>query len=876
MENNSKPVKKTMRNLVVFLVILAMVISSIGFIYGNMHQEDNLIPFGAGTTLVPTGVNNTLNITFSDVTYSTVAPAMEFERGSYDGNAIWTTNANVNTTNATYLVMQQKTSTAGLAQVEYNLTSFTGRTYFFMETKIAGNFSTGSGMSIVLSDKSVSNYLSSAAKPSTIGQIVINIAGSSTGTGTLTATANTTGTATNATTNPTGTTFKSGSPAMPSLTSLQFYDLSVYAYNDSGKTAVTVALIDPTDGAVIGEVYNTDLANVNYTKLNYTAFQFDSTSALSAMVLDWGYFVFHGTSALATSDVANSVDPFVAGASNNVIMNNVAPFDPASVTNQTYKQAPNATYIHTNTVAGVNDFNNQTVLSNQTASYTSAGVNTTYATFGNVSGKLNYNATGINMVSNLSINQENTSSFTGDIHIATFNSTGINTAINNFLKNYTANLATVNTGIAYTWKNMSIISYMVSNVQTITNLSAQDASTVRDYFDNAMASVLADTNLSLVDQNTSAIIAGAFAGDFYFDGMALVPEIYHNGEIANPQTQQVYANLSDAGFASGAYISGGAVIVPQYTIVGWDAGSPIFASAGFSLGSIFGSLTSAGQAVANYMSSGVKDVSNAIGKTASTVISDAKSGANDIIKPISHDISYALPPKTISNDINQFKSDISTVASKVAPVIGTVSNDVQKDVSGAIGPISGSVKDLSSSLASVKNSLVTAVASGASGLKSNIFTLGTDIKNGTQGIINTLGNKIDSSDAVLSSMFTAIKSLPGQITSGLTSVATKLKTSLLSSIDTVGSTVVKSAGSIESSVTNAFGQVGKDVVGVTGKISSGAKTAFSFITSFGAKLGYVLEIVGITIFVVVVIALVIFFYMKYSPGGIVAGEAKHI
>lgn len=834
------------RKVLVGLLLVVVIISGLTLAF-NSHAQSKLIPI-SGATIIPTGVNNTLNITFSDVTYSTVAPAFEFNRGNYNVNATWinTGVAKVNVTNATYLVMQSTSSTATLAQVQYELASYNKKaSYFFMETKIAANLTGLTGINLVLSQNGTSSYLASAKGTGVAtGTVVINIPS----TGALSASVNESSTATASLTS-SGTT---------TIGALQMYDLSVYVYKDTSTTDnITVGLINPTNGVVMGTLTSTGVSGLNFSKLNYTAFQFEGQSG-SALILDWAYFVFSGSS---SAGVSPSVMPAVSGATSNVVMNSfstVAPFDPSAITNTSYKQAPNATYIHTNTAAGDQDFNlSGSVLSNETAAQLSVGAYnvTSQATFG--VGK-NTSASSTAMVANLTINKENTNSFTADIHISTFNSVGIQTALMNFLKNYTANLATVNTGIAYSYKNMTIISYMISDIQTVTNLSASDASAVRNYFDNAFPSLLAANNLSLVDTNTTAIVAGAFAGDFYDDGMAIVPVIQGN-TIINPITDQKYANLSDAGFAAGTYISGGAVIVPQATFIGWDAGTPIFAS-GFSFGSIVGSLTSAGSSVEHYLGNGVSSVVH------NTIGAVSHAATNYIVKPITSTTSQTST--AISNEISNFKKGISSLTSSIVPTLGTITNNIENNVKGAIGPVSGAISDLSSSLASAKNGIVTAIAAGASGVKSDIYSLGTQIKSGTQGIINTLGNKISATDGVLSSMFTAIKTLPGTIGSGISSVASSLKTSALNAINTVGNTITGTVSSGYKEVTNAFGSVSSKITGALGTVSNGLHSVFSFVTAFGAKLGYVLEIIGITIAVIVIVGIILYFGVLNRKKGV--------
>ena len=586
----------------------------------------------------------------------------------------------------------------------------------------------------------------------------------------------------------------------------------------------------------------------------------------SALILDWGYNVFSGTSALATSD---GISPFIASSASNVI----APFDPSATSNTSYKQAPNATAIHTNTKVGASDFNvTGSSLSNSTQSLLSSDVNTTYAVYGNGN---NTTASGMNAISSITSNPENTTAITADIHVSIFSASGINTAIMNFLKSYTAMRASGN-GITYSANNMTIISYTIENIQVDQILTSAQASAVRNAFDNEIPALLKENNLGLVDNKTSTIIAGADAGFFYYDGGALAPTILANGEIQNPVTGQTFKNLSDAGFASGAYISGGAIVVPQLTLVGWDSGSPVFAySAGFSFGSIFGGLTSAGKSVSDFLSSGLSDIGNAVTSTSSTAVKDLsssiKSGSNDVIEPIK--TAVASTTKTVDNNINNFKNETSALSNSIMSEAGLVSGDIQKNISGALGPISGAVKDLSSSLSSAQNALVTAVASGATGLKTDIYGIGTQIDNSTRGIINTLGAKISDANAVMSSMFTAIKSIPSAVESGLSSVLSVAHNDTMNALDTIGTTV---SSSLHKAYTDSFGTLSNDIVGLSGQISKDAKGAFSAIDSFGAKLGYVLEIVGITIAVVaiVIIALVLYFKVFTGGAGKVAGETK--
>ena len=122
------------------------------------------------------------------------------------------------------------------------------------------------------------------------------------------------------------------------MSALQFYDLSVYAHDNATAkgTDIVVALINPANGSVItsASISNLAITGFNYTKLSDSAFQFEGDSG-SALVLDWGYFVFAGTSGSTVStSVTPSVMPYVTGATSNV-QNNFAPFVMAPLTSLT-------------------------------------------------------------------------------------------------------------------------------------------------------------------------------------------------------------------------------------------------------------------------------------------------------------------------------------------------------------------------------------------------------------------------------------------------------------------------------------------------------------------------------------------------------------
>ena len=422
------------------------------------------------------------------------------------------------------------------------------------------------------------------------------------------------------------------------------------------------------------------------------------------------------------------------------------------------------------------------------------GLNTTYAFKNFNAGNQSMNSTA--GFATIAQNKLNTGVINANIHISTWNSTGINTAITNFLKNYSAVKATINTGILTNYTSITILGYSVGKISLNTNLTT-NAAPVRNYMDNGIAAALKLYNLSLVDQNTSSIVAGAFAGDFYYSGMAVVPLI-QNGMIVNPMTGQVFSNLQDAGFAAGSYISGGAVIVPQVQIVGWDFGTPIFASGSF-LGSLTGSLTAAGQSVQNYFANGQSVISNEIGHVATTA-------HQYIVQPIRSASNIAS--SAISNEYKGFTTAIGNLSNTVMPLVGAIPADISNDISSGLGPIAGSLSNIKDSLGSMSSSITTAVAAGYSGLKQNVLTLGNYTTNALGSIKNTLGTAVAQDQAVLSSMYTSISNIPGQLSSSLASISSKIANSTSQSIYALlNSAGVFTAKNGSVSIGSVFGQM---------------------------------------------------------------------
>jgi len=843
---DKKPEKSKRKLAYTLLVTVIMVIAALTIAFGSSHAENKLVAIGTAGTLIPTGVSNTLNVTFSDMNYITQTPQLKVLNGQYSG-ATYVKGTGGNFVNDSYLVMNSTGSAVAstlAGSLYYNYSKDKGTpAYQFTESRLAYN---GTGTEYYgLSEKSLS------AVP-TLGSTT---AGSHANfIGAFTEIANGVPSIVYALSTADGGTNGTIAFSTVTLSSLNFYLFSIYVTN----TTISAGIYNTANGSLLASASLGSLSasplvqNLNITELQYV--EPATLNAQAGFILDWMYVATHNTfanSPLISPGIA-TYSPMITGSSSD--FNSLEPFDPNSTANTTFNQAPNATSIHVNTNVGGSDFASVIASSNTT---------TTHALLLNTSQAV----TSFTKIHNLTstqgfqtfatLNQTNTV-INANIHVAVWNSSGINNAIISFLKNYSA----IKAGVPY--NQVTIMGFTIGSMQLVTNLSAADATAVRDYMDNSIASLMSSNNVSLVDTNTTTIVAGAFAGDFYWEGMAVVPEV-HNGMITNPFTGLTFANLTDAGFATGAYISGGVVVVPQWKILSFSGGVPIFASEGFSFGSLFSSLTSGGSAVAHFLSNGATSIANGIGKVVST-------GTNYVAKTID---GIGKVVSTGTTDLKTFTNDVSQAANSVVPTLGAISGDVSKEISGALGPIAGSVSKISDTLGSIGQGIVTSVAAGYSGLKTNIMKLGNSTSNALSDIQNTLGKSISQSSAVLSEMYTAMSNIPNVIKTDVQSLSTGIHNSL----NTVISSIMNTAGTFYSKVTgglnateSVFGKITNGIAGGINSIKTGLGNTWSMITSFGAKLGYVLEIVGITIAVVVVVGIVLYLVVFRRPSIGVPGE----
>ena len=864
--------RKGLKKIMTVMILVVVIASTLTIAFGASHQTQKLIAVGTAGTLIPNDVNTTLNVTLSDMNYITQPPQFAVYQGNYNvGNYTYLKATGAEFTNDTYLIFNDTAAIAAStvgnytylksSGINYNVSKDKGTSsYFFTEARLAFNGTTP----VSTYGVSIPAVSTTSVGTTTFGQAYFTFTSGTGGAVTPTFTVNDS---------------KTSAALIPSiadkngfsgtLNALNFYLFSIYATKDY----VNATIFNTANGTVLATFSQAITDKTLYQDLNNTFLQYGNTAASStqsSLIFDWMYVATHNTYSSATAAVSpaietNGISPMVSGSAAFVNTgNSMTPFDPSSNTNTTYNQAPNVSAVHENTNIGGSDFSS--VLASNNTTVTHAILLNTSSAVTNFTKNQSLNST--QGFQTFATDKQTNSVINANIHVSVWNSSGIKDAIISFLKNYSAIKATIDTGINTNYSGITIMGYAIGSIQLSTNLSKGDASAVRNYMDNNIAGLLKTNNLSLIDQNTSSIVAGAFAGDFYDNGMAIVPVI-SGGMIINPITGQEYATPEAAGFAAGAFVSGGTVIVPQVSIVGFSGGIPVYAASGFSFGGLFSSISSAGQSVENYLSGGASSISNAIGKL-------GKMGADYVVKPITSTASNAKTAATTS--LTNFDNQVSSLSNSIMPAIGAIPGNVQHSVSNALGPIAGSVSKISDQLGSFKQGLITSVASGYSGLKTSVLSLGNSTTSAIASLKNTVNSEVAQSQAVLSKMYTAMANIPGEVHSDVTSLAAGInnasKADFATLMNTAGSFYQESYGKLVNVSQSTFGSIAGKIASGIGSIKAGAGSAFSMITSFGAKLGYVLEIVGITIAAVVIIGLVLYFFVfKKNPVG-VPGETS--
>ena len=842
-EIEGEKAKSKLGRVYVLLTLIAVVMTSMTFVVSAGHYEEIST---AGVALPANSVSTELNLTLSHLSYTTEPPQFLVNSSNYALNATYTSGGQW-VTNATYQVFQHNStvSTATASALSYNFAYYVkNATYFFSDSKIGLNGTmTSPGLEIGFGNTSLAADFSTtmtgttpAENASQAQQFWIEINATASGSSSYTYNA------TFAYWYHSGTTYTlnyskmSGTP----LQALNMYEVQFNIQNGTQQ----VSIVYTNNGTVAQNtkiLTNSNAAKtpmLNFNHIGHASYVFTPTaSASGGFLFDWMYVVDKSTISYNALDQTGIMPAVLAGSSSNIAAD---PFDPASVAGQSHYQGANSTSTASQVSVSNNIVSNVLNVTNDTAIQNAIGMNNSETT--------SYNAgmNAQNAIANTVYTPVSNISTTVNQQASTWSTQYVKAVLTSFLKDYAAAQVEKNSNIFVSPNDITLVSYTIGSVFMDTNYSASAATAIRDYIDNTYASILAANNLSIVNPTTTAIVAGSFAGDFYDNGLAVVP-IVHGNTIINPLNGHSYT-LQTAGFSAGAYISAGAVIVPQYDLSGWAAdGTPIFIlTQGSSFGSIFSSLTSAGQAVSNLFQSAASSVTNGIGTVANVV-------DNNVIKPIQ--------TGAVASTV---QSDVSKLVSSATGITGTINKDVQGAISAGNSLVSGAVNTVKGTMTSVGSDAATALASGYNGVKTGIYSIGASVnsgltaaKNGLDGaanlLVNTAGKAVSTATDALSSIYTKASNFISGSVSNLYTAVKGVADRGISLMDSVGTTISKAG----SAVTNTFGSI-------FGDMKSAANSAFSFFAGVPALVSHFLVYVGIGALVVIGLVIVVMVIRRHE------------
>ena len=852
-EKEAKDYKKAMA----ILVLAVVIVSGMSIVLGNSNSTG--IKAVSTPWEITNGIDPQLNITFNSISYVDEPPQWNFSAANqaYPG-AAWTTGGDYVLNNSGYLIFQNNTtgSTAGFAQVSFNIGSYLGSTVSYLATvqKVAFN-GTSTTSYIVLSEAkqtgtpSTSSNVIGTSAGSAQNILFIEFAYSSTNKN-YTITVGYYAYNSAKYDNYTSVNLKSG------IAPLTFGTFEI----DMTSAATYVNYTDPANGSLIsssGAIY--PVLENNLTSVKYNSYELPTaaSSTNSSMILDYGLLVDHNTYNYAAS---SSFGPNAIASSESSIS-----FDPGSV-NSSYLQEPNET------ATGSASFNESTtfgpvVASNSTSIYQATDLNTSL-TISNVSKDAEYN--GSQAITTLRATNSNGSQVSTTISVYNWNANDIANTTMSFLQSYIS--GKLNTeGIATSPTDIFISGYVVSSISIDLSFTNSTSSQVTNALDNAFPSFLAAQNLTIVNTTTSAVVAGAEVGSFYNNGFA-VAAIVNNGRIVNPFTDQVYSSPQAAGFPKGTFVSSGYLNVPQAQLFIGPNGQLILTQESL-LGSFFSSLTSAGSAVNSFFKEGASTVSNAIGSVAKTTAA----APQYLIKTLS---------TTATGAYNRLSQNVSKLESTLLPAVSMIPNNIENDVKAGFtnlgGALSTGISNVNTGIADFRSEAVGAMSAGVNKFSNGIYSIGSYVNNGIHNagkvITNTIGKTVNVSKAVLSPLYTGITTLPHKITGfasgAVRSVSSAVKGALSdgqAALDQVGNYVSKSATGVLSMAQNALGKVGSSIAAFGGTLKNDLGSIGNFFVGLGHGILTVLEYVGIGIVIVaiiIVIAYVLKSRVKGMPGSV--------
>ena len=607
--------------------------------------------------------------------------------------------------------------------------------------------------------------------------------------------------------------------------------------------------------------YVGDLNNATASSLYVENFMSPTASSTGdANIMDYMYFLDK-----YTYQASSLIQPAIAGSGImsdfTGVATNIVNFDPASKQvnlsadpNQNYTGPINSQGI--GSYASVNE-------SNSTQSLIASDINTSLAvTNASLNATHTFLEHGIQVTVNDTMNANDTVGQLrqhNDTAVASYTTASVgewNTSqVANSLQAELVNYLSAKTGIPT--NQIQIISYLIDTVSIDSNVSKSVANSIDNTFYNAIPALLQANNLSLVNMTTGAIVAGYDSGQFYNPSTATASVMnYQNGEIVNPFTDVAYATPSSAGFGKGATITSytsvsgylvHTVYVSQLSISGWISGQPTFAGATalFSLGGLFGGLTSAGSAVSSFFHSAGSSIANAV-----TPLKTAASNNLQVVySGINKFASNYFPPvkKATTNFFNQASQtvhdiipNVGGVATNVINSIGSLSGSAEKAITTGAGKIG-------TSLGSVASESGGAILTGANDIKTGIVDYG-------KAELTVANTTVKEASAVLNPLFVSAKQLPSDVVSGVKTVGTSIANFVhgagnktMSVLDQVGTGFTKVGGVVYSHVT-AFGNMTKNFLNglgsIGGKIAGFFGWVWNIAKAFGHYVIYALAIAG--------------------------------
>ena len=635
------------------------------------------------------------------------------------------------------------------------------------------------------------------------------------------------------------------------LNALQWYDFMIYARS----TGTVVSIMNATGSILASSSSLSPVLDGNITKIatvSYVSAEAASTAG-DMLILDYSYLVDRNTYQTSTPSAP------MAGAIGSAL-GSVAPFDPGATNVSNYTQAANSSGDFLSTNVSMGAFTSITN-SSTIAAENSGQINVSLETQKNDTLALSPSA-----LTDVRTSNYTQSTFTTNLYVSSWTPAGINASINQYLQ------SVIGASSGIDPSEINIIGYTVVSMGLDIKLSNSTMTEVGNYLDNAIPGILSAQGLALEDSLTGAIQAGSMAGYFWDNGAIAAPVIKGN-LIENPLSGYVYRSLAQAGFPTGSYIFEGAIVVPQWTFLGFAAaGQPMFSDVPL-MWNPLSSLSGAASAVSNFFHSAATTVSNAL----NTVKTSSSSAASKIVDAL------GASQGAFYNALHNASTNIVKAASNVMPTLAGAVGTVSKDVTGTI---THAVTGVGSALGSVKSSVTGAIIAGVNNVKQGISNIGTSIKTGITGIpsnvrgdltragnaiYTTLGKVGTTVSNVISPIVNTVKNLPTLIVNGTKSLvkgATSIGQSIASDATNLGISIRNGTKNVLDNIGNSITTRGKEVKNafgnMTAAVAGAVKAPFSFFMGLSNNVAHIIEYAAIGIVVVVLVVAGVYFLGGHS------------